>query len=205
VIDRCVAIAPVGKAWMDAALPPTLHELFEVDVLVPTSTTIDGIVDEVRAALAPEAFDFGHSMNGALALAVASDVAVRGVIAVAAPPHLPIAVPPDGRRWFDDELDTSSLDALMEVRIEWVMEVFADAASFDWTSARAAIDAPVLLVLGAHDGVVPPTMWPDACGVRDLTTMSLDRSAHTPFVEQPTEFVAAVSTWLDVLVPRSRP
>jgi pimeloyl-ACP methyl ester carboxylesterase len=39
-------------------------------------------------------------------------------------------------------------------------------------------------------------MWPDARGVRHLTTVALDRSAHTPFVEQPDDFVAAVSRWL---------
>ena len=195
--SRCIAIAPVGKAWMDAALPPALHELLEIDVLVPSSTTVDGIVAEARDTITPDSFVFGHSMNGALALATASSVPVRGVIAVAAPPHLPIAVPPDGRRWFDADRDTTALDALMEVRFEWVMEVFANASAFDWDAARAAIDAPVLLVLGAHDGVVPPTMWPDARGVRDLTIVALQRSAHTPFVEEPDEFVDAVSAWLD--------
>ncbi|MEA3054929.1 MAG: Serine aminopeptidase [Actinomycetota bacterium] len=193
---RCVAVAPVGKAWMDAALPPALRRLLEIEVFVPASTSIDGIVDEVRSAITDDALVFGHSMNGALALAVASRVPVRGVIAVAAPPELPIAVAPDGRRWFDENVDTTSLDALMEVRFEWVMEVFANASAFDWEAARAAIDAPVLLVLGAHDGVVPTTMWPDARGVRHLTTVALDRSAHTPFVEQPDDFVAAVSRWL---------
>ncbi|MEN3272251.1 MAG: hypothetical protein V7636_1012 [Actinomycetota bacterium] len=181
---------------MDAALPSTLRPLLDIDVVIPSATTIDGIVDELRAAIDPDAFVFGHSMNGALALAVASRVPVRGVLAVAAPPVLPIAVPPDGRRWFDRDRDTSSLDALMETRLEWVMDVFATAGSFDWDAARAAIDAPVLLVLGAHDGVVPPAMWPDARGVRDLTKVTVDRSAHTPFVEEPDAFVDAVSTWL---------
>jgi len=194
--SSCVAIAPVGKAWMDAAVPAALRRLLDIDVVVPSATTIDGIIDELRATIRPDAFVFGHSMNGALALAVASRVPVRGVLAVAAPPVLPIAVPPDGRRWFDDERDTTTLDALMETRFEWVMDVFANAGAFDWEAARAAVDAPVLLVLGGHDGVVPPTMWPDGRGVRDLTKVTLDRSAHTPFVEEPAEFVDAVSAWL---------
>ena len=57
---------------------------------------------------------------------------------------------------------------------------------------------------GAHDGVVPPAMWPDARGVRDLTIVTMQRSAHTPFVEEPDEFVDAVSHWLDDLVPHPR-
>jgi pimeloyl-ACP methyl ester carboxylesterase len=202
VTQRCVAIAPVGAAWMDAALPAALRRLLEIEVVVPSSSTIDGIVDEVRAAVTPQTFVFGHSMNGALALAVASRVPVRGVVAVAAPPVLPIAVAADGRRWFDEDRDTASLDALMETRIEWVMEVFANASAFDWDAARASIDAPVLLVLGAHDGVVPPTMWPDARGVRDVTMVTLDRSAHTPFVEEPDAFVDAASAWLGELSGR---
>jgi hypothetical protein len=39
---RCIAIAPVGAAWMDAALPVARRELLDIDVVVPPSTTIDG-------------------------------------------------------------------------------------------------------------------------------------------------------------------
>jgi proline iminopeptidase len=59
-----------------------------------------------------------------------------------------------------------------------------------------SITCPVLLALGEYDFIATPNAWTDANRPSDTTTEIFDRSGHTPFVEQPEEFVAAVDRWL---------
>ncbi|HEX7165707.1 MAG TPA: alpha/beta hydrolase [Acidimicrobiales bacterium] len=94
-----VMLAPVGEAWVRAALPERLAEHVTVHVVEPSGgagATVDLAAGEIAAAIervAPgrRAIVFGHSMNGTLSLAAAAKhpELVAGVIAVGSGPSLP--------------------------------------------------------------------------------------------------------------------
>jgi pimeloyl-ACP methyl ester carboxylesterase len=52
------------------------------------------------------------------------------------------------------------------------------------------------LTLGEFDFAVPLDPWLDAIPGDHWTVETFARSGHSPFVEQPDEFVAAVQRWL---------
>jgi pimeloyl-ACP methyl ester carboxylesterase len=99
-----LAITPIGAAWLAAALPRPLHDVFTIHIAELPGTgrsTASGActVDAVSAAvvdlvqpLGQDTVLFGHSMNGALALAAAVIAPCAGVLAVT-PAH---QLPPDG-------------------------------------------------------------------------------------------------------------
>ena len=60
-----------------------------------------------------------------------------------------------------------------------------------------APEAPVLLALGRHDYVVPPSLWDDvAPRVPGVTRAIFERSGHYPFFEEPDRFVDVLDEWL---------
>jgi hypothetical protein len=76
-------------------------------------------------------------------------------------------------------------------------------ASFEvgWDPAR--LQAPVLVVMGRHDYVVPPPLWDDALaglgtgtGAGHVTYRVLERSGHTPQLEEPGAFDELLLEWL---------
>lgn len=100
------------------------------------------------------------------------------------------------RRWFDLSYDPTELDALATFDMGWVTAVFESGNQVDWPATFRAIDAPVLLALGDYDFVAPPSAWTDDVVPRRATVERFSRSGHTPFLEQPEEFVGAVERWL---------
>jgi pimeloyl-ACP methyl ester carboxylesterase len=162
-------------------------------------------------------------MNGTLALAAAAEVLCAGVVAVGAPPRLPIdaevrrayweanaeperrrrAAAPDAdhdrlQRWYDLDFEPSDIDspAVTDLDMRWIQGIFEDAATLDWDATMRAVSCPVLLALGEYDFLVPPTLWTDAVRPARTTVEVFSRSGHTPFVEQPDEFLAAFDRWV---------
>jgi proline iminopeptidase len=252
----CLFITPVGAPWLLAALPHELGELMTVHLLELPGTgrsggdaeeaTVGGVADAVERAMTHLRLErpvlVGHSMNGTLALAAAATLGerLRGTIAVASPPRLPIDAAaqrdywdahadPDRKRrsealmagieaaadhsekmrlwgeaskllrWYDPDVDRSELDALADLDEAWVQAVTADAAILDWDGVLASVQCPVLLVLGEHDYMSPPALWDSSPLPAGLSVEILPRSAHTPFLEEPAAFVAAVLRFLDRL------
>ena len=103
------------------------------------------------------------------------------------------------RRWYDPAVDRRELDATGNLSQEWIQGVFGDGAMKDWPTVFASIEQPVLLVLGDYDFIAPPTAWTPSALPPHATVEYFGRSAHTPFVEQPGAFVAAVERWLGTL------
>jgi len=244
-----LAITPIGAAWLHEALPADLAERFTIHVAelpgtgrsggAPGEQTVASVavaVSELATTLGRPVL-FGHSMNGALALAAAATFDCAGVIAVAPPASFPpdpeinrafwtANAEPERRRladeliaayeasdddaekrelqgrhnrlrqWFDMEFDPAPLDALDDLRLDWISALFANGATVDWPATRQSVACPVLLALGEHDFISPPTAWTDDTRPPRATTELFARSAHNPFVEQPHEFVAAVDRWL---------
>jgi pimeloyl-ACP methyl ester carboxylesterase len=100
------------------------------------------------------------------------------------------------RRWYDPAFDSTELDRDIVIDFDWVQAIFDDAATVDWPATMQAVTCPVLLALGAFDFISPPTAWTPEVTPTRATTERFERSGHTPFVEQPDEFLDVVDRWL---------
>lgn len=81
---------------------------------------------------------------------------------------------------------------------------FSVDAPDDWATRLAAVTAPVLVVAGAHDcstGAAQPVALADLFPHGEAVT--IDKSGHFPWVEQPASFRAAVDPWLQRAVTAS--
>ena len=244
-----LVVTPIGSAWMAAALPEALGELFTVRVCDlpgtgrsqgdPNSATVTVVADAITdvGAAFGEFFLFGHSMNGTLALATAAATPCRGVIAVAPSPFLPpnptesasyweakaeperrrraAAITADYeacgndrdkevlrehfdrlRRWYDLEFDPTELDRLAALSMEWIGAVFESGKRIDWPNTLRSLSCPVFLGLGEYDFIAPPTAWTEGLLPPSATVKMFPRSGHTPYVEQPAEFVDELASWV---------
>ncbi len=82
------------------------------------------------------------------------------------------------------------------VAADWSRAVMTSGAAYDWPASFDAVRSPVLLALGEYDFLVPASPWLGAPPRRGWTIEVFEKSGHSPFVEQPDEFAAAVERWL---------
>jgi len=99
--------------------------------------------------------------------------------------------------WADDTYDCTPLWRDVFINVEVSDRVFGPVyAEYD-LAAGGEVAAPVLIVMGRHDYVVPHTLWDTE---RDKLPhhqyVLLDASGHTPQLEQPAEFDAALLAFL---------
>jgi proline iminopeptidase len=104
----------------------------------------------------------------------------------------------DGPRyWYDPAYDARPLwegVPVNPVALDAFKRFFVDY-ELAWDPAR--MTAPVLVVMGRHDYVVPHTLWDRALpGLRNVTYRLLERSGHTPQLEEPDLFDRTVHDWL---------
>jgi pimeloyl-ACP methyl ester carboxylesterase len=242
--ERPLLVLTPMVAWMTAALPAGLGDRFTLTLLElagPGAATVDAITEATRhvADRLDEPVLFGHSMNGALALAAAAGGApCAGVIAVTPP----AALPPDPtvtdaywgeraeperrrraraiveaheattdatersrlqaaftrlRRWYDLDLHPTELDARATLDEAWITSVFESGTAVDWTATFAQVPQPVLLALGTFDFVAPPTAWTADLVPPAATVEHFERSGHTPYYEEPDEFLRVVDRWTE--------
>jgi len=100
------------------------------------------------------------------------------------------------RGWYDWSFDSSALDDLAIRSPGWVQSVIASGNEFDWSEAARAVTCPTLLAFGAFDFGVPPTLWDESALPRRAMVRVFEQSGHTPFVEEPEEFLSVVEQWL---------
>lgn len=102
------------------------------------------------------------------------------------------------RYWHDPTFDASPLwrDVPLNMRaIDAFRRLFED---FELGAVGSVLqEVPTLVVMGRHDYVVPPTLWDDvAPGYQALSFHVLDRSGHTPQLEEPRLFDRILLEWL---------
>jgi proline iminopeptidase len=100
--------------------------------------------------------------------------------------------------WHDPHYDASSLWDEVPIALD-VLQAFRGFFStydFGWNSVQLA--APVLAVAGRDDYAVPHVLW-DAMPAKpyNLTYRLLEKSGHTPQLEEPAVFDALLVDWLD--------
>ncbi|EWH00200.1 alpha/beta fold hydrolase [Halomonas sp. BC04] len=88
--------------------------------------------------------------------------------------------------WQGVPIDTGAFTAFRDFFVDY---------EFSWSQEE--LSAPVLVVMGRHDYVVPPTLWesrlPD---LPPVTYRILDHSGHTPQLEEPEVFDRVLLEWL---------
>lgn len=102
------------------------------------------------------------------------------------------------RYWHDPTFDASPLwrDVPLNMRaVDAFRGLFED---FELGAVRRVLEeVPTLVVMGRHDYVVPPTLWDDVAPTcRALSFHVLDRSGHTPQLEEPRLFDRILLEWL---------
>ncbi|MGP9821243.1 alpha/beta fold hydrolase [Salinarimonas sp. NSM] len=103
------------------------------------------------------------------------------------------------RMWADPAFDAAPLWEGVATHMDAVDALWGGAfAAFDTAAHLAAIQAPILLVLGARDyAVAPPETWePFRASARDLEVRVLEGSGHTPMLEEADAFDAVLLAWM---------
>lgn len=177
-------------------------------------------VEDVRSVVAALDADVlvGHSLGGAVVLRTLLDtevdVAAAAVIGTGA--HLPVSeqllawLRDDFDRFVsfmhaedrlfhepDDRLRHRSAALLRQVGQRVTRRDFQTCAAYDIRDRLAAISVPVLAIVGAHDGLVPPRLHQEL--VEDLTTGTrrvIEDAAHMAMVECPEPVNGVLTTFL---------
>jgi proline iminopeptidase len=155
----------------------------------------------VRATMeAGEAYWGDHASDERkAALRRSQDALPPDVLATLSPEEAVVAryVADGPRYWHDPTYDASWLwrDVPMDMdALAAFKELFA-SYEVAWDPAR--LQAPVLVVMGRHDYVVPPPLWDVALtGLGDVTYRVLEGSGHTPQLEEPGAFDELLLEWL---------
>lgn len=100
--------------------------------------------------------------------------------------------------WYDAKYDASALWSGVPVNIEALraFKGFFVEYEFSWDPAR--LSAPVLVVMGRHDYAVPHTLWDKVLPLlRNVTYRLLEKSGHTPQLEESAAFDQLFFEWLE--------
>jgi proline iminopeptidase len=99
--------------------------------------------------------------------------------------------------WYDPNYDASWLWLGMHFDLETI-HAFRDLfGKYRMTWDTAYLKAPVLVVIGRHDYVVPHTLWEEKLPkLQNVTYKLLDRSGHTPQLEESQMFDQILLDWL---------
>jgi proline iminopeptidase len=99
--------------------------------------------------------------------------------------------------WADPSYDASWLWKDVPFDADLMNAFLAGLDDYHALDGIADLKAPVLVVVGRYDFVVPPFLWD---GVKDrfpdLTFRVFDESGHTPQLEQPELFLQTLTGWL---------
>lgn len=99
--------------------------------------------------------------------------------------------------WHDPSYDASWLWRDMEFGMEAV-HAFRDLyRTYELTWDAESLKAPVMIVMGRDDYAVPYRLWDEFLPrLENITFHLLDRSGHTPQLEQPEAFDQILLSWL---------
>lgn len=105
----------------------------------------------------------------------------------------------DGPRyWYNPSFDALHLWQGVPVNMD-ALGVFRNFfVDYAFSCDPARLTVPVLAVMGMHDYAVPHTLWSDALrNLKGITYCLLEKSGHTPQLEQPERFNQIFKDWLE--------
>ena len=101
------------------------------------------------------------------------------------------------RFWYDPHYDASSLWKGVPIDTEAFTAFRNFFVDYRFYWRLEDLSAPMLVVMGRHDYVVPPALWesrlPD---LPPVTYRLFERSGHTPQLEEPEAFARLLLEWL---------
>lgn len=99
--------------------------------------------------------------------------------------------------WYDPEFDALWLWRGMTFDMS-VIRAFRDLyQEYEMSWDLSSLNVPVLVVMGKYDFAVPHILWKGVLPkLKNVTMRVLDRSGHTPQLEQPNEFDDLLLHWL---------
>ena len=99
--------------------------------------------------------------------------------------------------WYDHNYNASSLWQGVPVNMD-IIRVFRDFfADYELSWNPERMRAPVLVIVGRHDYVVPHSLWKEVLPkLRNVTFSVFDRSGHAPQLEEPELFNRVLLEWI---------
>ena len=99
--------------------------------------------------------------------------------------------------WFDTSFNASSLWQGVPVNMDLIQMFRGFFTDYELSWNPAQMRAPVLVVMGRHDYVVPHLLWEVARPkLGNLTYHLLEQSGHTPQLEEPKLFDRVLLEWI---------
>jgi len=103
------------------------------------------------------------------------------------------------QRWYDFNYDAAWIFEGIEYNNrQWLDYLFGEVTpGYDVSAGLEGVRVPVFLALGAHDYLVPPSMWdPVRPKFPNLTLVIFDESGHFPMLEERELFDEKLIAWV---------
>jgi proline iminopeptidase len=99
--------------------------------------------------------------------------------------------------WYNPDYDASWLWEDMTVNEEIIDHIYGIVfKNYRMFRTMNNIPAPVLLVMGKYDYAVPHTLWQGYDSVTGITVKMLEKSGHTPQLEESCKFNEYLLKWI---------
>jgi len=99
--------------------------------------------------------------------------------------------------WFDPTYDAHWLWDGVFIRAHLLRPLYSEVFhNYSMFANESKAPVPTMVFLGKYDFAIPPNLWKPDKNVEDITTIVLEKSGHTPQLEQSKAFDAALLDWL---------
>ena len=99
--------------------------------------------------------------------------------------------------WYDADFDPAPLLEGIEIDHERTAATVRAFSSVSLPAVLPQLGCPVLRIHGAHDYIVPPSLWDaHAALAPHVTARIFERSAHHPAYEEPERFAKELLEWI---------
>lgn len=192
----------------------------------PGRESVSAYADWLAERIDPDgpAVVIGSSMGGAIGLTLALERPdlVSGLVLVGSAPSMHVSARildslerdedyPETARWLagmelapGTDPRTVAKNAAVIERVPRAVTLgdFRASNAFDLADRLGEITAPALVVVGEHDGMLPPPRSEQlVAGLPNAELLVLERTGHLPMIERPAALAAAIASFVDGLGP----
>jgi proline iminopeptidase len=99
--------------------------------------------------------------------------------------------------WYDPMYDAHELWKDMTIHADLMQQLYGELfANYTMFPEGQAAPAPSLAIVGQYDFVIPPALWERDQKVKNLTIAMLNKSGHTPQLEESKVFDKILLKWI---------